>query len=165
MGVPDGEHRPTRLDKARARPQSPFKAALMRQEEIAMRSMLTALMALTCAAGPSWAQVAYQWPASSTTITSVANCPVQVTGGYAQMVGEPTPRVIVQTRNGDTQRAREIRLQVIYNTPSGAGRREGNFGPFRVASNQVQEVRTLSLPPGTYNNSTLTIRVTSCSAV
>ncbi|MBY0337167.1 MAG: hypothetical protein K2X11_11165 [Acetobacteraceae bacterium] len=129
-----------------------------------MRKMFAAAIALaSVAALPASAQVLYQWPASSTSISYVGNCPIRVTGGYAQMVGEPTARVIVQMMNQDTARAREVRMQVSYVSQNGTARREGNFGPFRVASNNVAEVRTLSLPPGMPTGSTLTIRVTSCT--
>ncbi len=131
-----------------------------------MRATIAAALALACAAAPALAQnVLYQWPASATTISPGTNCPVRVTGGYAAMVGEPTARVVVQARNEDTSRARELRLSVSYVSQNGSVRRDGNFGPFRVAAGQVQEVRTLSLPPGMPTGSTLSIRVTGCTVV
>ncbi len=128
-----------------------------------MRAAIAAILALAAAAAPASAQgVLYQWPASATTIAPLANCPVRVAGAYAAMVGEATPRVVVQALNGDAQRARELRFHITYVSANGGMRREGHFGPFRLAAGQVQEVRTLALPPGMPTGSLLTIRLTGC---
>lgn len=129
-----------------------------------MRAIIAATLALAAAAAPAAAQsVLHQWPAGATTITYPPNCPVTVAGAYAAMTGGPFGQVVVQARNGDASRAREVVMQIVYVGNNGNTRREGNAGPFRIAAGQVQEMRTINLPPGVPAGSTLTIRVTGCS--